>query len=45
MEKMFYEKKTIYTEEDLKTSKVWLTPMYTRGDDILKYFDEHLKNE
>ena len=34
-----------YTEEDLKTSKVWLTPMYTRGDDILKYFDEHLKNE
>ena len=34
-----------YTEEDLETSKVWLTPMYTRGDDILKYFDEHLKNE
>ena len=34
-----------YQESDLETSKVWLTPMYTHGDDILKYFDEHLENE
>ena len=27
-----------FVDEDLKTAKVWLTPMYTHGDQIVDYF-------